>query len=68
MKEPIDVLFFRIFLAVAAGLLALVVLGFVLKLLVIAAVVAAVIAAGIFIVSAFRRRLPGRSAYPMRRL
>lgn len=60
-------LFVRIFLAVAAGLLALVVLAFVLKLLVIAALIAAVAAGGIFVVSAFRRRLRG-PALPMRRL
>ncbi len=61
-------LFVRIFFAVAAGLLALVVLAFVLKLLVIAALVAAVVVAVMFVVSAFRRRLPNRTAYPMRRL
>ncbi len=61
-------LFVRIFLAVAAGLLALVVFAFVLKLLVIAALVAAVVVAVVFVISAFRRRLPRQGAYPMRRL
>lgn len=62
-------LFVRIFLGVAAGLLALVVLAFVLKLLVIAALIAAVAVVGIFVVSAIRRRLPGRAAFPrLRRL
>jgi len=61
-------LFVRIFLAAAAVLLALVVFAFVLKLLVIAALIAALAVAGIFIVSAIRRRLPGRTAFPARRL
>jgi hypothetical protein len=61
-------LFVRVFLTVAAGLLALVVLAFLLKLLVVAALIAAVVFAGIVAVAAFRRRLPGRSAFPLRRL
>ncbi len=62
-------LFVRVFLAVAAVLLGFVVLAFVLKLLVIAAVIAALVVAGMVIFSAIRRRLlPGRTAYPMRRL
>ena len=56
-------LFVRIFLTVAAGLLALVVLAFLLKLLVVAALIAAVVVAGIVLVSACRRRMPRRSAY-----
>ena len=60
-------LFLRIFLIVAAALLALVVLAFVFKLLVIAALIAAVVVGGIIAVSAIRRRLPGH-AYPLRRL
>jgi hypothetical protein len=35
---------------------------------VVAAVIAALVFGGIIVVSAFRRRLPGRNAYPMRRL
>lgn len=61
-------LFVRIFVVVAAALLALAVLGFLLKLFVVAAVIAALVFGGFLIVAAFRRRLPGRSAYPMRRL
>jgi hypothetical protein len=61
-------LFVRVFLIVAAGLLALVVLGFLLKLLVVAAVVAGLVVGGIVLVAAFRRRLGGRGAYPMRRV
>jgi hypothetical protein len=61
-------LFVRIFLTVAAVLAALAVLAFLLKLLVVAAVVAALVFGGIIVVSAFRRRLAGRNAYPMRRL
>ena len=61
-------LFVRIFLIVAAGLLALVVLAFLFKLLVVAAVVAGLVVGGIVLVSSFRRRLCGRTAYPMRRL
>ena len=40
----------------------------VLPELVIAALIAALAVAGIFIVSAIRRRLPGRTAFPARRL
>jgi hypothetical protein len=61
-------LFVRIFLVVAAALLALVVLAFVLKLLVIAAVIAALVVGGIIVVAAFRRHFLGRTAYPLRRL
>jgi hypothetical protein len=61
-------LFVRIFLTVAAVLLGLALLAFLLKLLVVAAVIAALVFGGIIVVSAFRRRLPGRNAYPMRRL
>jgi hypothetical protein len=61
-------LFVRIFVAVAAGLLALVVLAFLLKLLVVAALIAAVVAGAIVLVAAIRRRLPGRTAFPLRRL
>jgi hypothetical protein len=61
-------LFVRIFLVVAAVLLGLAILAFLLKLLVVAAVIAALVFAGFFIVSLFRRRLPGSTAYPLRRL
>jgi hypothetical protein len=61
-------LFVRIFLIVAAALLALVVLAFLLKLLVIAAVIAALVVAGIVVTAAFRRRFLSRTAYPLRRL
>ena len=61
-------LFVRIFVVVAGALLALVVLAFLLKLLVVAAVIAALVVAGIVTVAAIRRRLPGRTSYPMRRL
>jgi FtsH-binding integral membrane protein len=59
-------LFVRVFVGVAGLLLALVVLAFLLKLLVVAAVIAGLVVAGMIVVSAFRRRLPGR-AYPLRR-
>jgi len=47
-------MFVRVTLAVAAGLIALVVLAFVLKMLVVAAVIAAVVIALAFVVRSFR--------------
>jgi uncharacterized membrane protein len=61
-------LFLRVFLVVAAALLALAVLAFLLKLLVIAAVIAALVVGAIIVVGAGGRRLAGRGAYPVRRL
>lgn len=60
-------LFVRLFLGIAAVLLALVVLAFLLKLLVIAALIAGLLVGGIVVVSAIRRRL-GPASYPLRRL
>jgi hypothetical protein len=67
-KEPKMSLFVRVFLAVAAVLLALVVLAFVLKLLIVAAVIAALVFGGILAATAVRRALSRPKAYPMRRL
>jgi hypothetical protein len=60
-------LFLRITLAVAIALVALVVLGFLLKIFVLAALIAALVVGVLIVTAAVRRRLEGRSAYPSRR-
>jgi FtsH-binding integral membrane protein len=66
-EEPVMPLFVRIFLIVAAALLAFAVLAFLIKILFVAAVIAALVVGGMVVVGAFRRRRLGQ-AYPLRRL
>ena len=60
-------LFVRVFVVVAAGMCALVVLAFLLKLLVVAAVITALVVVCALAAGAVRKRLTRGRAYPMRR-